>query len=129
MAQIKIYGLGERLRPRREQLSDVLHSCVVEAFAYPADKRAHRFIHLDEDDFFMPAGRTADYTILEIALFSGRTVAAKKELYRLIFDRFEHTLGIAPMDVEVTLFESPRHDWAMRGSPGDELDLPYRVDV
>ena len=43
MAQIKIYGLAEHLRPRRRDLSDAIHECVVEALQFPRDKRAHRF--------------------------------------------------------------------------------------
>jgi hypothetical protein len=129
MAQIKIYGRAEVLPGRRDRLSDVLHGCVMEAFDYPADKRAHRFIALAAEDFRMPGGRSRDYTIIEISLFEGRSVAAKKRLYALLFERFERELGIAPMDLEVTLTETPRHNWAMRGRPGDELDLDYRVDV
>ena len=129
MAQIKIYGTAARLPARRDHLSDVLHGCVVDAFAYPPDKRAHRFFALDEADFRYPPGRSEDYTILELLLFEGRSVAAKKELYRLLYERFEAELGIAPVDLEITLIETPRHDWGIRGVPGDELGLDYRVNV
>jgi hypothetical protein len=44
MAQIKIYGLRTSLDPIKKQLSDAIHGCVVEAFRYPADKRAHRVL-------------------------------------------------------------------------------------
>ena len=129
MGQIKIYGTQARLPARRDALSDVLHGCVVDAFAYPPDKRIHRFFALAPEDFRYPAGRSEDYTILEIALFEGRSVEAKKHLYRLLYERFERELGIAPVDLEIMLFETPRHDWGIRGVPGDELGLDYRVDV
>lgn len=129
MAQIKIYGRADRLRPRRDRLSDVLHDCVTEAFDYPRDKRAHRFLHLDPDDFRAPDGRSPDYTIIEVSLFEGRSVEAKKRFFALVFDRFESELGVRPVDVEITLTETPRHNWAMRGHPGDELALDYRVEV
>lgn len=129
VSQIKIYGYADHLRPRRDRLSDVLHGCVMDAFAYPAGKRAHRFFYLEPGDFRAPDGRTHDYVILEFALFEGRTIEAKKHLYRLIFERFDADLGITPMDVEITLTETPRHDWAMRGMAGDEVDLNYRVEV
>ena len=128
MAQIKIYGLRTSLDPIKKQLSDVIHGCVVEAFRYPADKRAHRFFPLEPEDFFYPAGRTNRYTIVEISLFEGRTVAAKKSLMRLLFERVE-PLGIAPRDLEITLTETPQHNWAFRGLPGDEHALDYKVDV
>ncbi len=39
MSQIKIYGLGCRLAPIRDQLSNVIHSCVMDALGIPKDKR------------------------------------------------------------------------------------------
>lgn len=129
MAQIKIYGVREKLISRREQLSDVIHSCVMDALQYPQDKRAHRFIALDKADFYMPAGRTNDYTILEISMFEGRSIEAKKQLLRLLFERITQTFSIHVNDLEITIFETPRHNWGIRGVPGDELELNYKVEV
>src|SRR6266849_2545440 len=83
MAQIKIYGLKDNLNPIRARLSDVIHSCVVDALQFPLDKRAHRFFPLERDDFYYPAGRTEDYTIIEIMMIEGRSVETKKQLIRL----------------------------------------------
>lgn len=129
MAQIKIYGLKEHLNGVKAELSDVIHACVVDALAYPPDKRAHRFLPLDRSDFFYPPGRSERYTIIEISMFEGRSVAAKKQLIRLLFERICGQFGMAAQDVEITIFETPRHNWGIRGAPGDELDLNYRVDV
>jgi phenylpyruvate tautomerase PptA (4-oxalocrotonate tautomerase family) len=129
MAQIKIYGLRDHLAPLRDRLSDAIHACVVEALEYPPDKRAHRFFLLDREDLRAPAGRTERYTIIEVSLFEGRSVEAKKRLFRLLFERLERECGITPLDVEVTLTETPRHNWGIRGLPGDELALDYRVGV
>ncbi len=58
MAQVKIYGIKEQLNPIKAQLSDVIHSCIVDALAFSKDKRAHRFFPLEADDFYYPVGRT-----------------------------------------------------------------------
>ena len=129
MAQVKVYGLRAALDPIKRKLSDVIHACVVEAFAYPQDKRAHRFFPLDAEDFFYPAGRSERYTIIEISMFEGRSVAAKKQLMRLLFTKAEQELGISPNDIELTISETPKHNWAFRGLPGDEHVLGYKVDV
>ncbi len=129
MSQIKIYGLREQLFGIRTELSDVLHGCIIEAFQYPQNKRAHRFFYLDEGDWYSPEGRSNQYTILEILLFEGRSVQAKKQLYQLIFERFERELGIHPNDVEIMITESPRHNWGIRGKAGDELELNYKVAI
>ncbi len=129
MAQIKIFGLKEHLNPIKNRLSDVIHVCVVEALQFPADKRAHRFFPLEADDFYYPAGRSVKYTILEISMFEGRTVETKKHLIRLLFERIAAELQIPPGDLEITIFETPKHNWGFRGQPGDEIQLNYQVEV
>jgi phenylpyruvate tautomerase PptA (4-oxalocrotonate tautomerase family) len=129
MAQIKIFGLREQLDSIKPQLSDVIHSCVMEALQYPIDKRAHRFFPMDRSDFYSPAGRTDRYTIIEISMFEGRSVDAKKRLIRLLFERAQAVCGISPQDLEITIFETPKHNWGFRGLPGDEHQLNYKIEV
>lgn len=129
MAQIKIYGLRTHLDQRKQQLSDVIHGCAMAALQLPAEKRFHRFIALEPDDFIFPDDRSEQYTIIEISIFEGRSVEAKKSLVRLLFERLHTELGISPQNVEITIFETPRHNWGIRGQPGDELGLNYKVDV
>jgi phenylpyruvate tautomerase PptA (4-oxalocrotonate tautomerase family) len=130
MPQIKIYGLKERLNPIKLELSDLIHSCMMDALQYPVHKRAHRFFPLDVDDFFYPPepGRTDRYTIIEISMFEGRSIEAKKQLIRLLFDRLNQ-VGIGGQDLEITIFETPKHNWGFRGLPGDEHMLNYPVNV
>ncbi len=129
MSQVKIFGLRGSLGPIIPAVSDVIHSCVVDALHYPKDKRAHRFFQLDPTEFFYPPGRSEKYTIIEFSMFEGRSVEAKKALFRLLFERFEKQLGIAAQDVEITIFETPKSNWGFRGLPGDEHSLDYKVDV
>ncbi len=129
MAQIKIYGVREHLNPVKAVLSETIHSCVVDALHFPPDKRAHRFFPMDSDDFHFPASSTPRYTIIEISMFEGRSLEAKKHLIRLLFERICARVDRTPNEVEVTITETPRHNWGFRGLPGDEIGLPYKVDV
>ncbi len=129
MAQVKIYALASNLETSRAELSRVVHSCLMDALELPEDKRFQRFFPLAEDDFLFPEGRSSRYTILEIQLFEGRTVEAKKKLIRLLFERFGTELGYDASDLEVNLIETPRENWGIRGLPGDELGLTYKVEV
>jgi Tautomerase enzyme len=129
MSQVKVFGLREQLDPIKQGLSDVIHSCVVDALQYPLDKRIHRFFPLDRTDFFYPADRSDRYTIIEFSIFEGRSIDAKKQLIRLLFERVHRDCGIPPQDLEMTTFETPKHDWGFRGLPGDEHVLNYKVKV
>ena len=129
MAQVKVYGVREHLISKRDNLSRIIHSCAMDALSLPEDKRAHRFIHLDKDDFLMPAGRTTAYTIIEISMIEGRSTEAKKRLIRLLFDRIQEQAGIEFMDLEICIYESPSCNWGFRGMHGDEIQLNYKIDV
>ncbi len=129
MGQIKIFGVKDRLNPIKETLSNVIHSCMVEALEFPSDKKFHRFFPMDKEDFYFASGRTESYTVIEISMFEGRTVEAKKHLINLLFERINSELSISPQDVEITIFETPKHNWGIRGLPGDELALNYKVNV
>lgn len=129
MAQIRIYGRRDHISEVRSALSDAIHTCAVEALELPEGNRFHRFIPLDAEDFIYPADRGGRYTIIEISMFEGRTIETKKRLIRLLFKRLASDCGIAPRDVEITIFETPRHNWGIRGLPGDELSLDYSVKV
>ena len=129
MAQIKIYGIKEKLAPVRERLSVVIHECVMEALQFPADKRAHRFFLMEKEDMLYPAGRTDAYTIIEITMIEGRTVEAKKKLIRLLFDNIRDKVNISHQDIEICIQESPACNWGFRGMHGDEIKLNYKINV
>ncbi|UFH54838.1 tautomerase family protein [Spirosoma sp. KNUC1025] len=129
MSQVKIYGVREQLLPIRDQLSAVIHGCVVEVLQFPENKRAHRFFYLDNDDFFRPATVSKRYVILEFLMIEGRTVETKKRLIRLLFERINSQVGLALSDIEICILESPAHNWGFRGMTGDEIQLTYKIDV
>ena len=126
---ILIYGNRENLVPIRAQLSDVIHSCMQSVLGMPEDKRAHRFIPMESEDFYYPGGRTDAYTVIEINMIEGRKIETKKALIKALFAEIEKNLGISPVDVEITINEQPDHCWGFRGITGDEAKLNYEIKV
>lgn len=129
MGQIKIFGLDKELNIYKNKLSEIIHSCVVESLSFPKDKKFHRFFPLAKEDFYFPDGRSEKYTIIEISIFEGRSIEAKKALIKNLFFKIKNELNIEPNDIEITIFETPKYNWGIRGLPGDELELNYKVDV
>ena len=130
MVMIVIYGIKEHIDPIKQLLSDVLQQCLSRELGLPDDKRAHRFVPLDKEDFFFPQGRTEAYTVIEINMMEGRTVGTKKRLIKTIFSEVERQLGLSPIDIEITIKEQPSHCWGFRGMTGDEAqDLKYKINV
>ena len=127
---IVVYGVREHLGPIRKQLSDTIHHCMQAILGLPEDKRAHRFVILDAESFFVPGGRSDRYTVIEINMMSGRRTETKKALIKALFEEIDRRHSIAPMDIEIIICEQPAHCWGFRGMTGDEAaDLEYRIDV
>jgi phenylpyruvate tautomerase PptA (4-oxalocrotonate tautomerase family) len=129
VAQVKVFALRATIAAHRSELSEAIHDSVVEAFRYPVEKRFHRFIALEAEDFLYPGDRSEKYTVVEISVFEGRSVEAKKALVRALYRNVARRCGIGANDLEITIFETPRSNWGIRGVPGDELAIAYDVDV
>jgi 4-oxalocrotonate tautomerase family enzyme len=115
MAQVVVYGRRESLDQRRNVLSEAIHAAIMSALEYPPEKKFQRFIALEEPGFIDPADRGADYTIIEISMFEGRTDAAKRALIAELFTRVEAQAGISPHSLEITITETPKVNWGIRG--------------
>jgi phenylpyruvate tautomerase PptA (4-oxalocrotonate tautomerase family) len=126
---IVVYGIKENLNPIKNKLSKVIHDCMQSALGMPEDKRAHRFIPMDKEDFFYPGGRSDSYTVIEINMMQGREKETKKALIKSLFEHIEQELGISSVDIEITIQEQPSHCWGFRGITGDEAKLNYNVNV
>lgn len=129
MAQIKIYGGRAHLDAVRDRLSDIVHEAAMAVLGLPEDKRFHRFIALEPADFIHPADRGPGYTILKISMFEGRSAETKKALLQRLMHDIAAGLDLPANDVEITIFETPRANWGIRGRTGDALALPYKVET
>lgn len=129
MSQVKIYALKLHIDENRVLISQGIHDAIITALHYPKEKKAQRFIPLEKENFFYPDGRTDQYTIIEISMFEGRSTEAKKSLIRQIFKNLTELTNMSEQDIEITIFETPKSNWGIRGMIGDELDLNYKVDV
>ncbi len=127
---IIVFGVKEKLNPIKAQLSDVIHGCMQSVLGMPEDKRAHRFVPMDKEDFYYPGGRSDAYTVIEINMMAGRKAETQKRLIKTLFKEIEDALSISPVDIEITIKEQASHCWGFRGITGDEAnDLKYKIKV
>lgn len=73
--------------------------------------------------------RGAEYTIIEISMFEGRSDASKRALIKELFSRIEAEVGIDPHSVEITITETPKVNWGIRGQNAADLALNYRGEI
>ncbi|MDN7559103.1 tautomerase family protein [Burkholderia orbicola] len=90
-----------------------VYEAQIEAFKVPESDRQLRYYELLGRHFFIPPGRTDNFTLVSVDMFPGRTAEAKKAFYSSVVRRLEK-IGIAPSDVFINLVESARENWSMR---------------
>jgi phenylpyruvate tautomerase PptA (4-oxalocrotonate tautomerase family) len=110
-------------------LFDAVHEALVTCFRIPDHDRAQRVIEYAPEDFEIPPGRGEMFTIVTIVAFAGRSVEAKRALYKTIADRFE-ALGVPRLDVFIVLQEAPTENWGLRGGlAGCDIDFGFNLRV
>ena len=118
-------------RPEKEieEMIEAVYQAQREALKVPEGDRQIRYIEHKPEYFAVPPDKTENYTLVEITLFPGRTLEAKRNLYQSIVKRFGK-LGIAPSDVFIVLKEPPLENWGIRGGqPASEVELGFNLKV
>jgi hypothetical protein len=68
-----------------------------EALKVPEGDRQIRFIEHKPEHFHVPPGKTDNYTLVEINIFAGRSMVAKRALYQAIVKNLGATLSSCSM--------------------------------
>jgi phenylpyruvate tautomerase PptA (4-oxalocrotonate tautomerase family) len=130
MPLVKIEILKGKSREYKKAILNGVHQALVEALKIPDHDRFQRIYELDKDDFEVPPDRTDRATIIEIKMFPGRSLEAKKNLYQCLIRNLKNDPGIDGHDVMIILLEPPLTNWGMRGGqPASEVDLGFDLDV
>ena len=114
-----------------EALIAAVHDSLVAAFRIPAGDRNIRLATFEPHCMVRGLGlQNADrYTRVTIDCFAGRTVAAKRHLYREVVERLGQ-LGTPAENISILLRESPLENWGIDGGRAAcDVDLGFAVDV
>lgn len=128
MASAKIEVRKSRSAAEIAALIDAVYQAVREALKVPEDDNHIRYIEYKPEHFAVPPGNPENRTFVEITLFPGRSLDAKRKLYQSIVRRFGE-LGIVPSDIFIVLLEPSLDNWGIRGLPASEIDLGFKLDV
>jgi hypothetical protein len=114
---------------RKKQVFDAIHEALVTAFRIPAQDRHQRILEFEPQDFEIPPGKSERCMLISLEVFAGRSVDAKRALYKEIIARLRR-LDIAADDVLIVLREVTLESWGIRGGvPASDVDLGFKVQV
>jgi phenylpyruvate tautomerase PptA (4-oxalocrotonate tautomerase family) len=113
----------------KAQLLDAIHAAAVDALEIPDEDRTQTLTEHPAEAFEFPPGRSEKFTLVEVTMFAGRSLDAKRRLYRAVV-RNLGGLGVPSSDVLVVLHEVPLENWGIRGgTPASDVDLGFEVGV
>jgi phenylpyruvate tautomerase PptA (4-oxalocrotonate tautomerase family) len=112
-----------------EAMMEAVYQAQREALKIPENDREIRYIEHKPEHFAVPPEKTENYTFVEITMFPGRSLDAKRKLYGSIVRRLGD-LGIEPSDIFIVLNEPPLDNWGIRGGqPASEVDIGFKLEV
>ncbi len=131
MALARIEILEGRSPQERAALVNAVRAALSEGLQTPEDDPAVRLSEYPPEQFSLPyPDRCSDrFTLVEVTMYAGRSMEAKRRLYDAIVRRLV-ALDVPASDVLVVLHEPPMENWGVNGGiPASEVDVGFKVDI
>jgi hypothetical protein len=114
---------------REMELIEAVQSALVTAFKIPDWDRDVVLDLYDDGRRIVSAGRSERYTRVTIIGIAGRSMDAKRALYRTVVQNLA-AVGVPATEVRIVLIEPPPESWGVRGGlPASETDIGFKLDV
>ncbi len=120
---------GAWAQSRGQEVLEAVQAALVEGLKIPEmDRDVVLDIHDPSRRIIRPT-RSDYFTRVEVTLFSGRSLDAKRRLYAAMVRNLS-ALGVPEREVKVVLIEVPPENWGLQGGmPASELDLGFDINV
>lgn len=130
MPMVKIEMRQGKTAEYKKTVLDGIHQALVDSFKIPDYDRNQKIYELAPQNMEIPSNKTADYIVVEITAFQGRSMDAKRNLYKNIVAELSARAGIKGDDVAIILHEVPLENWGVRGGkPASEVDIGFKVNI
>jgi phenylpyruvate tautomerase PptA (4-oxalocrotonate tautomerase family) len=112
---------------RHPEIIEAVQRALVEGIRIPAEDRHIRIID-PAGSFAVPDDRSPRATLIEISMFAGRSIEAKRRLYAAL-QREMLTFGLGPRDLKVVIHDEPRENWSVGGVALSDVEIRFKIDV
>ena len=131
MPSVTIETRQARSQNQEEAIISAVHAALCDAFKIKSKDRNVRLVAHEPHRFACPPdlASPAMYTHISVDAFSGRSLAAKRALFKSIVAGLE-AFGIPKDHVSIVLREAPTSDWGIRGGQAAcDIDLGFKIEV
>ena len=113
----------------KNKIISLIHKSMMDSLKIPENDKNFRIIEYKKENFIIPKNKSENYILIEISMFKGRTLDAKRLLYKYIVENLKK-IGFNPSDIFIVLHEEDMDNWGIRGGyPASEVNLGFKVDV
>ena len=131
MALARIELLEGRGEADKRGMVQAVRAALSDALRAPAEDPVVRLTEYPRGSFSVPyPDRHSDaYTLVEVTMFAGRSMEAKRRLYAAIVAGLGE-FDVPPDDVLIVIHEAPMENWGVDGgTPASEVDVGFKVDI
>jgi hypothetical protein len=120
---------GSWLKGKQTAFLEAVHQAVVHALETPDDEPLARLLEHPAGSYLTPRSAGERFTRIEIVLFAGRSLEAKRELYRTVVQNLR-PFDVPPEEVKVVLLETTPENVGFRaGQAACDVELGYSLQV
>jgi len=114
---------------RHAEIIAAVQRALVEGIRIPENDRYVRIQEYPPEAFAVAPGRGPRFTLIEISMFAGRSLEAKRRLYAALV-RELGSFGVPALDIKIVVHDVPRENWGLRGGQSAvDLELGFKVEV
>jgi phenylpyruvate tautomerase PptA (4-oxalocrotonate tautomerase family) len=125
MPHVQIWVYEGKAEEYRRAIVDGVQAALAGTLGIPGQHVFTTLQEMDAGHFRRPGWSSERFTLIRVAILSGKDAGAKKRLYRAIADNLARSPGIGGNDIVIMLRESPGEDWSVRdGLPASETGVP-----
>jgi hypothetical protein len=129
MPDVLVEVRGSWIGNRKKELLHAVHDALIESIKTDPEDKVVRLVEHSPDDFIMPSPAGDRFTRIEITMFVGRSIEAKRMLYRAMVKALV-PFGIPAKDIKIVLVEVPLESVGIRGGQAaSDIQLSYEVKV
>lgn len=113
---------------RHAQIIEAVQRALVEGIRIPPEDTHIRILEYPPGAFAVPEDRGSRATLIEISMFAGRSLEAKRRLYAAL-QREMSAFGLGPRDLKVVIHDEPRENWSVGGAALSDVELRFKIEV
>jgi phenylpyruvate tautomerase PptA (4-oxalocrotonate tautomerase family) len=113
---------------RQAELLEAVQRALVEGIRIPESDRCVRLHELPPEAILGRPDRSERYTIIEISMFKGRSIDAKRRLHAALARELA-AFDVEARDVKVLIHETERENWSVGGVALSDVELGFKVEV